>query len=72
MFYAKNLPAWERAMRLVGAIAMVLCAWQFWGSALGYAFVAGAVLTALTALVGFCPMCAVAGRRIAAGNREAS
>lgn len=66
MFFLKrNLPTWERAVR----IAM--------GAAIGWAvysgFTAGRVITwlamataatlVLTAFVGFCPACAMVGRR---------
>lgn len=65
MFYVKNVPNWERALRLVmGAMALVFAAMN-WGSsnlAVG-AGIMGAVL-ALTGLVGFCPMCAMVGRKL--------
>ena len=65
MFFQKNLPVWERLVRLclgllvaglgyVAAPASVI-AW------LGYA--SGAVL-AVTGFIGFCPMCALVGRRL--------
>ena len=65
MFFQKNLPVWERLVRLclgllvaglgyVAAPASVI-AW------LGYA--SGAVL-AVTGVIGFCPMCALVGRRL--------
>ena len=65
MFYLKrNVPAAERIARLAGATLMVLAAvigglepawvWLLGGSGLGLA---------LTALLGFCPACAMMGRR---------
>ncbi|MGM9515391.1 YgaP-like transmembrane domain [Roseateles sp. DB2] len=65
MFYLKrNVPASERGARLAGALLMALAAglgglgpvwaWLLGGSALGLA---------LTALLGFCPACAMMGRR---------
>jgi hypothetical protein len=68
MFYAKNLPTWERAIRLFGALVMGACAVRFWGTPLGYTFVVGSMMVALTSIVGFCPMCALAGRKITAHN----
>lgn len=44
MFYAKNLPNWERVLRVI----------------------MGAIL-AMTGLMGFCPMCAMVGRKL---NKE--
>ena len=64
MFYAKNLPTWERAVRLFGAAGMALCSWQYSPTPLGIIFGISAAVTALTAVVGFCPMCALAGRKL--------
>ncbi len=69
MLYRKNLPTWERAVRLIGASAMALCAWRLWGGPGGVVFAVAAVAAALTAVVGFCPMCALAGRRPDAGTK---
>jgi hypothetical protein len=66
MFYAKNLPAWERLIRLVAAFAMGACALHFRGTPVGYVWAVVGIGMALTSVVGFCPMCALAGRRIAA------
>ncbi|MBR0718393.1 DUF2892 domain-containing protein [Bradyrhizobium liaoningense] len=66
MFYRKNLPAWERIARLVAAAAMGVCAARFWGTPVGYLWAVLAIPMALTSVVGFCPMCALAGRRIRA------
>lgn len=65
MFFQKNLPLWERALRVclgvvVAALTFTMApspmiAWLAYGSA--------AVL-ACTGFIGFCPMCAVAGRRL--------
>jgi len=64
MFYAKNLPTWERLIRLVAALATGACAAQFWGTPVGYVWAVVGIAMALTSVVGFCPMCALAGRRI--------
>jgi hypothetical protein len=69
MFYAKNLPVWERVVRLVAAAAMGFCAAHFWGTPAGFTWGPGGAIMALTSVVGFCPMCALAGRRIAAKGR---
>ncbi len=68
MIYAKNLPTWERVVRIVGACLMALCAYHFRASPLGIVFGVLAVVTALTSVFGFCPMCALAGRRLDARN----
>lgn len=65
MFFLKrNLPTWERAARIVGGIAM--------GAAVAASLTTGfvtwlalgtAATLVLTAFVGFCPACAMVGRR---------
>ena len=43
---------------------MAGCAWHFRTGPALYIFGASAVVAALTAVVGFCPMCALAGRKL--------
>ena len=65
MFYVKNVPAWERILRLVmGLMALAFAAmnWGVSGLAVGIG-VMGAML-AMTGLLGFCPMCAMVGRKL--------
>lgn len=65
MFFLKrNLPSWERATRIaIGALIV----WGIMHGALRGAVFWGAIATAatmmLTAFVGFCPACAMIGRR---------
>ena len=64
MFYVKNLPVWERAMRVGGGLVMMgYAAFALGGMAEWMAVAAAAGLTA-SGLIGFCPMCALAGRRL--------
>lgn len=65
MFYLKqNLPIWERAARIT---AGALITWAIVaGLAVGmvkWVAIASAATMVLTAFVGFCPACAMAGRR---------
>lgn len=65
MFYLKrNLPLWERALRL-GAGAMLAVAMFLWAPSLLVAVLGWgtAVVLGGTALAGFCPACALVGRR---------
>lgn len=65
MFYVKNIPNWERAVRLVVGVLALVFAGMNWGSsglAVG-ASMLGAI-AAITGLIGFCPMCAMAGRKL--------
>ena len=65
MWYQKNLPFWERAVRLVAAVAMVACGLiGLSGLAVGYLVAASGVFVALTGFFGFCPACAMVGRRL--------
>lgn len=65
MFYRKSLPGWERAMRVVAGGAMI--AYGLIGlSAMpaGYVVAAAGAVAILTGFLGFCPMCAMVGRRL--------
>ena len=63
-FYVKNVPGWERALRLlIGAIAAAVALYSFSGLT-GWLLAASAAGLAMTGLVGFCPMCAMVGRRL--------
>jgi hypothetical protein len=70
MFFSKNLPAWERITRVAAGILMIL--WGFLGPNLGGTPV-GIIIAAaggvamLTGFYGFCPACAMVGRRADAG-----
>jgi hypothetical protein len=65
MFYRKNLPGWERAVRVAGGAAMIACGLLgLSGMPIGYLIACAGVVTALTGFVGFCPMCARVGRKL--------
>jgi len=65
MFYVKNVPMWERIVRVAAAVVLVGCALYFFkGTPLGTVLLIGGAMSALTGFFGFCPMCAVAGRRL--------
>lgn len=67
MFYLKrNLPTWERALRAAGAIALLAAALLPGipaGGVLLWLLIASAATLALTGIVGFCPACAMFGRK---------
>lgn len=62
-FFIKNVPPAERVLRLLLAAGVAV-----WGvvadGPLGVTLVASAAGFALTGLVGFCPMCALVGRKL--------
>ncbi len=65
MFYVKNVPTWERVLRVVmGLMGLGFAAmnWGASGAAVGIGIM-GAML-AMTGLFGFCPMCAMVGRKL--------
>lgn len=65
MFYIKNVPNWERVLRTVIGMAALAFAVMSWGVS-GMAVAAGVMgaMLAMTGLFGFCPMCAMAGRKL--------
>ena len=65
VFYVKNIPGWERAVRVVAGLLMVACGLVgLKALIIGYAIAGVGVVTLLTGFVGFCPMCAMVGRRL--------
>lgn len=64
MLYVKNLPLWERSLRIgAGAVAAAYALLGV-GGVMGWVILAGGVGLALTGIFGFCPACALAGRRL--------
>ena len=74
MFYRKNLPGWERAMRSVGGVVMIAYGLlgllgmpgllSMPGTMAGYLIAGTGAVAVLTGFFGFCPMCAMVGRRL--------
>jgi Protein of unknown function (DUF2892) len=63
--YARNLPPTERMLRVIAALGvsasiayLVQAPWLVWTG------IASAVTMVITGLVGFCPACYLAGRRV--------
>lgn len=62
-FYVKNLPAWERVLRVAvsaGTVGLSL----FLDSPWNWVAAASAIGLVGTGLVGFCPACAMLGRKL--------
>ena len=71
MFYVKNVPGWERALRVVvGLIAMAI-GFGAVGGIGGWVVAASAAGIVASGLFGFCPMCAMVGRRLDKAARQA-
>lgn len=61
MVYKKNLPIWERALRVVGALSGAFYLYnQGYGALLSFSVAS----IAITGFIGFCPMCALVGRKL--------
>jgi hypothetical protein len=65
MFYLKtNVPGWERLLRIGTGIAVAILAFMFAQAPVGmWIGIGGGLMFAMTGLIGFCPMCAMVGRR---------
>ncbi|MBT9459996.1 MAG: DUF2892 domain-containing protein [Burkholderiaceae bacterium] len=65
MFFLKrNLPHWERALRIVTGVAIAAAVYGGLTTGLITWLALGSAATlVLTAFVGFCPACAMVGRR---------
>lgn len=66
MIYRKNVAGWEQILRLVAGAGMIACGLiGLAGNPVGYLVAVVGVVTGLTGIVGYCPACAMAGRRLA-------
>jgi hypothetical protein len=64
MLYRKNVGSREGWARVLGGALVAACSLMLIGlTPLGWALAASGAGTALTGLVGFCPACAIAGRK---------
>ena len=65
MFYRKNLPGWERAVRVLGGMAVIARGLLGYSDMpTGYLIAGAGVVLLMTGFFGFCPMCAMVGRRL--------
>lgn len=63
-FYVKNVPTWERLLRILVAAAAIAIAWFALEGLARPLLAVGALGFAVTGLVGYCPACAMIGRRL--------
>ena len=71
MFYRKNVGEREQVARLAGGVVMLLSGLlQLPGQLTGYLIATAGVVTMATGLVGFCPACAMLGRKLKTSGRE--
>ena len=67
MFYQKNLPGWERTLRAAAGLVMIaggLAAPGLTGTPVGFIIAGSGLMAAATGFIGFCPACAMVGRRL--------
>lgn len=70
MIFVKNLPLWERLLRMgLGAAVAAYAALHIDG-AQGWVFAVVGLGAALSGIIGFCPACALAGRRLKLRARQ--
>ncbi|MBI1279436.1 MAG: DUF2892 domain-containing protein [Anaerolineaceae bacterium] len=66
MFYPKNVPNWERVIRIVLGIGLIIAAilQQPLGLLVALVLIASGIFTIATGFIGWCPACALVGRKI--------
>ena len=64
MFYVKNVPNRERVLRVVAGLAAIYLGLAVLGGMWGVVVAASAAGIVGSGLFGFCPMCALVGRRL--------
>jgi hypothetical protein len=64
MFYVKNVPTWERVLRVVLGLIAVYAGFALLGGMWGTVVALSAAGIVASGLFGFCPMCAMVGRRL--------
>lgn len=71
MFYRKNIYTWEQGLRIVAsALLVAYAALAMPAGMLSYTLIAGGIGFGLTGVFGFCPMCAMVGRRLKTANES--
>jgi hypothetical protein len=69
MLYVKNVPPIERVIRVLMGVGLLAGAVLWLGpTAKGWVLGAMGLMAAMSGLIGWCPMCAMAGRKLDAGH----
>ena len=63
MFYRKNVFAWEQLLRIIAGLAMIGGGLLYLAGWPGYALAMSGVALAVTGIFGYCPACAMVGRK---------
>ena len=65
LYFKQNLPTWERTARIVAGLSIICLAILYATTAwVTWVAVAGGIMLAGSGFVGFCPMCAMVGRKL--------
>lgn len=64
MIYVKNVPSWERVLRVIAGLVVVAWSLLILGGTGGVLLALSAAGIVVSGLVGFCPACAMVGRRL--------
>ena len=64
MWYAKNVPGYERVIRITLGIAMTIVGYLILGKPGALLLGIGGLAMIFTGFFGFCPACAMVGRRL--------
>lgn len=67
-FYVKNVPAWERIIRIIVSVTAIASGLIFLSQPWSWLVAVSGACLALSGILGFCPACALAGRRLAGGS----
>jgi hypothetical protein len=68
-FFVKNVPPVERVIRIVGGAGAAVAAMVLLPAPASFVVAASTSMFVVTGLVGFCPACALAGRKLDAMNK---
>ena len=65
MLYVKNVPGWERAVRVAMGVGRLAASVLYFGATpTGWGVGAMGAIAAMSGLLGFCPACAMVGRKL--------
>lgn len=65
MVYLKNIGTTERRLRVAAGIVAAIAGVAYFGfTPVGFGIAAAGIMGALTGAVGFCPACALVGRKL--------
>jgi hypothetical protein len=65
MLYVKSVPGWERGMRVaMGPGLLAASVLHFGATTIGWGVGAMGAMATMSGLLGFCPACAMVGRKL--------